>query len=107
MPVFRFQGADGGVQISDFRFQTSDGRVQMAVVRFQTSDVSIQMVELGAAVQALFRTFHYSTNIRHCCMVGRNFNLGEGKADWFYMVMGDYRVFQGKFGWGILGKRRG
>ena len=63
------------------------------------------MAELDAAVRALFRTFYYSTNVRHCCMVGRKFNVGEGKGGWFCTVMGDYRVFQGKFGWGIFGKR--
>ena len=50
-------------------------------------------------------TIQYSTKIRFRCMVGRNFNLGEGKWEAFYMIKGLFRCFQGKTGWGIFGER--
>ena len=63
------------------------------------------MAALDAVVHALLPTIYYSTNVRYCCKVRRNFNVGEGKGLFFYMVIGAYRVFQGKTERGIFGER--
>ena len=82
--------------------QTSGCKLQVAPSFFASNRTKYAN---GGSDACAFRVSHYSTNVRHCCMVRRNFNLGEGKGGWFYMVMGACRLFQGKFGWGISGER--